>query len=71
MKRMMQEAGVSFGEELSNDGENLQVAALPSNEEGLADMLALAGVMFEDAEVVEQPDVVLAIGDDGEDEFRI
>jgi len=71
MKRMMQEAGVSFGEELSNDGENLQVAALPSNEEGLADMLALAGVMFEDAEVEEQPDVVLAIGDDGEDEFRI
>ncbi|OLP79639.1 hypothetical protein AK812_SmicGene40051 [Symbiodinium microadriaticum] len=48
MKRMMQEAGVNFGEEDSNDGANLQVEALPSNEEGLADMLALAGVVFEE-----------------------
>lgn len=73
MKRMMQEAGVNFGEEDSNDGANLQVEALPSNEEGLADMLALAGVVFEeeDNRLEEHPDVVLAIGDHGEEEFRI
>ncbi|OLP74898.1 hypothetical protein AK812_SmicGene45426 [Symbiodinium microadriaticum] len=38
MKRMMQEAGVNFGEEDSNDGANLQVEALPSNEEGTGEL---------------------------------